>query len=67
MHFPALGAGFIEFSLFWIPRDDNLALLLQHWIDMHSRKNKQFIRGPVVSGILRTTEKFNVFLMIIKK
>ena len=39
--------------------DDNLALFLQHLIDMHSEKNKPFIRGSVVSGILSTKGEFN--------
>ena len=40
-------------------RDDNLALFLQDLMDMHSKKSKQFIRGPVVSGMLSTKGKFN--------
>ena len=52
--------GSIDFSLFCrIRRDDNQALFLEHWIDMHSGKSNQFIGGPVVSGSLRTREKFN--------
>ena len=39
--------------------DDNLTLFLQHLIDMHSEKSKQFIRGPVVNRILGTKGKLN--------
>ena len=45
-----------SFSCIWIRRDDNLALFLQDLTDMHLKKSKQFIRGPVVSGILSTKE-----------
>ena len=48
-----------SFSCIWIRRDDNLALFLQDLTDMHSNSIKQFTRGPVVSGILSTKEKFN--------
>lgn len=36
-----------------------MALFLQHLIDMHSEKSKQFIPGPVVNEILSTKGKFN--------
>ena len=48
-----------SFSCIWIRRDDNLALFLQDLMDMHSKKSKQFIRGPVVSRMLSTKGKFN--------
>ena len=54
-----------SFSCIWIRRDDNLALFLQDLTDMHSKKSKQFIRGPVVSGILSTKENLIVLSMII--
>ena len=45
------------FVLIWC--GDNLALFLQHLIDIHSEKSKQFIRGPVVNRILGTKGTFN--------
>ena len=53
----ALNMRFLRLQLLFvvlIRRDNNLALFLQHSIDMHSEKSKQFIRGPVVSVILST-------------
>ena len=58
----ALNMRFLRLQWFFvvlIRRDDKLALFLQHLIDVPSEKNKQFIRGPVVSGILSTKGKFN--------
>ena len=55
----ALNMRFLRFSVVLIRCDDNLALFLQHLIDVHTEKSKQFIRGPVVNGILSTKGKFN--------
>ena len=58
----ALNMRFLRLQWFFvvlIRRDNNLALFLQHLIDMHSEKSKQFIRGPVVNRILGTKGKYN--------
>ena len=47
------------FFIVLVHRNDNLALFLYLFIEMHTEKSKQFICGPVVHGILSTKEKFN--------